>query len=286
MQNSIGEGLRFCWKVSFQGNMVEALRCLVQCDFSDHQRTMHPLFHNLIDCEFPLQNPLVISPTPRPLPQDQLSPPWIPSQDSHLLQNSTSNILHKFHSRNTTCVLPWTGHSHRRFHLYSGMERNTCPLEKTKIQVIPFWDCSLRGYITFLLGAGRGFVLRIQNQDPILLNIYWVTQYSRAVGTLLIKVFCLLVCFILLHLSHYFLWHQQSWNFAKHLTLVPEIYLKLRNITVGIYLLNDYHHLLPYLFSSSSFTIIHPHPHTHTQAQTHTAIYTIIFVVYFHTWSC
>ena len=71
MQNSIGEGLRFCWKVYFQGNMIEALRCLVQCDFSDRQRTMHPLLHNLIDCEFPLQNPLVISPTPSPLPPDQ-----------------------------------------------------------------------------------------------------------------------------------------------------------------------------------------------------------------------
>ena len=166
MQNSIGEGLRFCGKVCLHGNMVEALRCLVQCGFSDRQRTVHPLFHNLIDCEFPLQNPHVISPTP-PRP---ISPPWIPSQDSHLLQNSTSNILRKFHSRNTTCVLPWTGHSHRRFHLYSGMERNTCPLEKTKIQVIPLWDCSLRCYVTFLLRAGRGFVLRSQNQDPILLN--------------------------------------------------------------------------------------------------------------------
>ena len=104
--------------------------------------------------------------SPRPI-----SSPWILSQNSHLLQNSTSNILHKFHSRNTTCVSPWTGHSHRRFHLYSGMERNTCPLEKTKIRVIPLWDCSLRCYVTFLLGAGRGVVLRSQSQDPILLNI-------------------------------------------------------------------------------------------------------------------
>ena len=102
--------------------------------------------------------------SPRPI-----LPPWILSQDSHLLQNSTSNILRKFHSRNTTYVLPWTWHSLRRFLLYSGMERNPCPLEKTKIRVIPLWDCSLT-YVTFLLGAGRGFVLRSQNQDPILLN--------------------------------------------------------------------------------------------------------------------
>lgn len=202
----------------------------------------------------------------------------------HLLQNSTSSILGKFHSGNTTCVLPWTGHSHGRSRLYSGMERNTCPLEKTKIQVIPLWDCSLRCYVTFLLRAGRGVCTQKSESGPNFIEQYRVIQYSRAVGTLLIKVFCLFVCFIPLHPSHYFLWHQQSWNFAQHLTPVPAIYLKLRNVNVGIYLLNDYHHLPPYLFSSSSSTIIHPRPHTHTQARTHTAIYTITFVVYFRTW--